>query len=379
MSVQTGNLPSKAGAPKIVLAGIMVAFWACASSTGAGSEPMPNVPPNVEAPPPPAPTNETAALSRELHDKGWLVFSAQTDSGDWDLFLMRPDGSDRHRITDTREFNEAGARFSPDGRKLLYYRLPRFNTIDNNTYGTFALVLSDADGGNPIEYGAGFNWASWSPDGTQLACLSARGIQIMDVATRKIVRQLPRKGIVEQLVWSPDGKRFVGTANGLGPFWNIGCLDAGTGDLQPVSETDRNNCTPNWSADSTRVVYSRGITHSRGVIPNVPGRAELWVAGTDGTERHALYAEESRHIYGSCASSDGKYLLFTRSVEDLGRVDHSGTTMSIIRWADAPMIGDQSPALQERFPNARHGPRIDLGPGWEPQWSYAAQPHGGRQ
>jgi Tol biopolymer transport system component len=176
---------------------------------------------------------------------------------------------------------------------------------------------------------------------------------------------LPRKGIVQQLTWSLDGKRFVGTANGLGPFWNIGCLDAASCELKAISETERYNCTPDWCADSERVVYARGI------IPNAPGRAELWVADADGTTRHALYVEEGRHIYGACASPDGKYALFTRSVEDLGKVDQTGTTMAIIRWADTPMIGDKSEALQTRFPNAHHGPRLDLGQGWEPHWTYA--------
>jgi Tol biopolymer transport system component len=308
--------------------------------------------------------NEVAALSRELHDKGWLVFSAPTDSGDWDLFLMRPDGSDRQRIIDTPEFNETGARFSPDGRRLLYYRQPRAEAIDNNTYGTFELVLANADGGNAIVFGNGFPWASWGPDASQLACLSTKGIQIIDIATHKVVRQLPRQGIVQQLIWSPDGKRFVGTANGLGPFWNIGCLNSGTGELKAVSETERYNCTPDWCSDSTRVVYARGI------IPNAPGRAELWIANADGSGREALYVEGGRHIYGACASPDQKYLLFTRSVEDLGKVDHTGTTMAIIRWADTPMIGDQSEALEKRLPKARHGPRLDLGQGWEPHWTF---------
>jgi Tol biopolymer transport system component len=157
----------------------------------------------------------------------------------------------------------------------------------------------------------------------------------------------------------------VGTANGLGPFWNIGCLDAASCELKAISETERYNCTPDWCADSERVVYARGI------IPNAPGRAELWVADADGTTRHALDVEEGRHIDGACASPDGKYALFTRSVEDLGKVDQTGTTMAIIRWADTPMIGDKSEALQTRFPNAHHGPRLDLGQGWEPHWTYA--------
>jgi len=302
------------------------------------------------------------------------VFSAKTDQGDWDLFLMRPDGAERRQLTDTREFNEAGPRFSPDGKRLLYYRMPKSEPVDNNTYGTFDLVIADSDGGHPIVFGNGFPWASWGPQGTQLACLAAKGIQVVDVATRKLVRQLPRQGIVSQLVWSPDGQWFVGTANGLGPFWNIGRLNPQTGELKAVSETERYNCTPDWLPDAQHVVYARGI------IPEQGGRAELWITTADGKERQTLYAEAGRHIYGACASPDAKYVLFTRSVEDLGKVDNSRTTMAIIRWSDTPMIGDSSEALRQRLPDAKTGPRLDLGQGWEPHWTYAdvINPAGGK-
>jgi Tol biopolymer transport system component len=311
---------------------------------------------------------DTAALATELHDKGWLAFSAKADAGDWDLFLMRPDGSERRKITDTPEFNEAGVRFSPDGKRLLYYRMPKAEPVDNNTYGTFALVIADADGGRPLVLGTDFPWASWGPDGTELACLGPKGIRIVDVASRRVLRQLPRRGVVQQLVWSPDGRWFTGTANGLGEFWNIGRLNAATGELNPVSETDRYNCTPDWFPDSEHVLYSRGI------IPQAGGRAELWMANGDGGDRSVLCAEEGRHLYGGCASPDGRYVLFTRSVEDLGKVDNSRTTMAVIRRRDTPMIGDDSAALRARLPNARTGPRLDLGAGWEPHWTITGDP-----
>lgn len=312
---------------------------------------------------PPAAAEAVARLADEVRLKGWVAFSARSDSGDWDLFVVRPDGSDRRAITRTTEFNEAGARFSPNGSRLLYYRMPRSEPLDNNTYGTFELVLADVDGSNTVSLGNDYSWASWMPDGLQLACLAPQKIRIIDIASRKVLRQLPCKGIVSQLIASPDGRRFVGTANGLGPFWNIGCLDSGSSKLQPISETERYNCTPDWAPDGDRVVYARGI------IPEQGGRAELWVATANGTERHPLYAEAGRHIYGACTSPDGRHLLFTRSVEDLGKVDHTGTTLAIIRWSDTPMAGDDSPQLRSRLPNARRGPRLDLGPGWEPHWT----------
>jgi Tol biopolymer transport system component len=306
---------------------------------------------------------EVARLADEVRDKGWIVFSAATDAGDWDLFRMRPDGSDRRKLTDTRQYNEAGVKFSPDGKKMLYYRMANTDKMDNNTYGTYDLVIADSHDGNPVVYGRGFPWASWGPDGTQIACLDKKGIQIVDLAGRKVLRQIPRSGVVQQLVWSPDGKRFVGTANGLGIAWAIGCLDAETGKIHAVSETDRYNCTPDWLPDSEHIIYSRGI------VPDQPGWTDLWTAKADGSERHMLYAEQGHYAYGSCVSPDGQYILFTRSELDLGRVDNSRTRMALIRWKDTPMVRGGGEPLPKGSPNVPSGPLLDLSWGWEPTWT----------
>jgi Tol biopolymer transport system component len=305
-------------------------------------------------------------LSEEVRDKGWIIYSAQTDEGDWDLFLMRPDGSDRRNITNTPGFNEAAARFSPDGQRMLYYRMPKDVVVDNNKYGIYDLVIADANGANPVVWGNDYNWASWGPDSERLACLSIKGIRIVHLSTKKIIKELNRRGIVQQLVWSPDGRWFIGTANGLGQYWNIGRISEMTGKINAVSETDRYNCTPDWLADSQHIVYSRGI------IPNVGGWAQLWMADGDGKGKRVLYAEEGRHIYGGCVSPDGEYVLFTRSQQDLGEVDNSLTTMAIIRFQDAPVITGKNEALRKVYPEANNGPILQLSWGWEPHWTYAA-------
>ncbi len=327
----------------------------------------------------PATGNEVTRLADELHSLGWLVFSAKTEQGDWDLFLMRPDGTDRTPLTNTREFNEAGARFSPDGQRLLYYRMPKTEAVDNNTYGTFELIVADSDGRNPVVYGREFPWASWGPDGKQVACLTPKGIQIVDLASRKVLRQLPRQGIVGQLIWSPDGQAFVGTANGLGPFWNIGRLSADGGKIQAVSETDRYNCTPDWLPDSqhdrVRAGHHSAAGRPRGVVDGRPRRPR---------EAGCCTPRKVGTSTARCTSPDGRYLLFTRSVEDLGKVDHArnddgdhppqrhapcaamrakpcGSGFPQRRWSAARSRPGLGTALdQPRIP--RSGPTLNLSP-----------------
>jgi Tol biopolymer transport system component len=87
--------------------------------------------------------------------------------------------------------------------------MPRTETIDGNHYGTQGeLVLANSDGTQPQVFGAEgeYTWASWSPDGKLLACLSIKGIMFIDVATQQVVRKWERKGFFQQLTWSPDGR-----------------------------------------------------------------------------------------------------------------------------------------------------------------------------
>jgi Tol biopolymer transport system component len=337
-------------------------FFPSAAAVSAQAPARPPIARSFLEPPRPATAEE---LAIELHSKGFIAFSAQTDAGDWDLFLMRPDGAGRRQLTQTREFHEAGVRFAPDGKKILYYRIPASEAVDNNTYGKFDLVIADADGSNSVVFGRDFPWASWGPDGTQLACLDRRGVRIVDVASRKEVRQLARKGIVQQLVWSPDGASLAGTANGLGAYWNIGRLELKTGILNAVSEADRYNCTPDWRPDSRSILYSRGI------VPETGGYAEIWMASIDGKEKIRLCAEKGRHLYGACSSPDGHYLVFTRSEADLGKVDNSRTRLAITRFADAPVANGAAGSTTHRSPGARRGPILDLSWGWEPHWTSA--------
>lgn len=311
------------------------------------------------------PADGASELAGELKNKGWLAFSAQTDSGDWDLFLMRPDSSEKRNITNTPEFNEAGVHFSPDGKKMFYYRMPKSIPLDNNTYGNQVLLLAHADGSGATVFGDAYRWAAWGGSSEQIAFLNPKGIHIVNLSDKKIVRSLPRKGFVQQLSWSLDEKWLCGTANGLGAFWSIGRMNAQTGEVNSVSEVDRYNCTPDWFADSQRVVYSRGI------IPDRGGWAELWAADGEGKERRLLYAEDKRHMYGGALSPDDRYVLFTRSESDLGEVNNTRTRLAIIRLADTPMIGGENRIERQDYPNAKNAPILDLGWGWEPSWTYS--------
>ena len=56
--------------------------------------------------------SQTAKLAKEVAGKGSIVYSGKTAGGDWDIFVMRPDGSHKRNISNTPNFNEMGVRVS---------------------------------------------------------------------------------------------------------------------------------------------------------------------------------------------------------------------------------------------------------------------------
>ena len=308
-----------------------------------------------------------ATLRNEVANKGWVLFSGKT-AGEYDLFLSRPDGSNRRNLTNTTDFNEYGGRFSPDSRKILYRRLPRGKQINHDLWGAFgSLVIANADGANPVVYGEEdqFPWASWSPDGSQIACLYRREgkIRIFDFATKKLVKEMPRQGIFQQLFWSPDGKRFVGTANVAGQDWNILAIDI---ESQKSTLLSRElNCTPDWFHDSQRVIYSNRTPN----LADENGWTMLNQATADGKSRTLVYGQRDKHIYFGCMSPDDQYVIFSILPKD-GLVE---APMALVRLADTPIVAPGYPELVNLYPNAKPGPVLrltNLPEGFEPHWTY---------
>ena len=325
-------------------------------------------------------------LAKEVQAKGWIVYSARTERGDWDLFLMRPDGSGRHNISNTPAFSELGGRFSPDGKKMLYRRIPSDSKINHDVWGAMGeLIVANADGTGATVYGnAGeFAWASWSPDGKQLACLTKAGVEIRDFVTKKVLRKLDRKGIYQQLFWSPDGQWLTGTANHFGESWTVVRMNAVTGEVNPVAKFQ--NCTPDWFPDSKHLIYSSRPANQEepdgGKLASSMGQrlgygwTQLWMADGDGSRGSLVYGEDGRHIYGGALSPDGRYVIFSRSPVDGGLGAHdTGAPMALMRIEDAPTIGGESKALRKLFPHTKDGPVLPLPEGWEPHWTYAEAP-----
>lgn len=176
------------------------------------------------------------------------------------LVVAKADGSNQHVLVRGVEPETGNApyvahpRWSPDGKRILYYS-PR----------GLEWVKSDGTGQEVLTTGVGV--AAISPDGKSIAFVKTtvdetadgrtydRDVWVMDIATRQM-RQISTLRYAQGTpVWSPDGQRIVvDTAMGLS------AIDVATGavtDLQsdwPIPLTSIRS--PVFSPDGTRIAFN---------------------------------------------------------------------------------------------------------------------------
>ena len=96
-------------------------------------------------------------------DGSWIAFSRRyLDSARWtpgkQLWLMRPDGSEAHPLTQAGDYNHHDFAWSLDGKQIAYIRF-------NQTILTepAELWLINADGSQPLELVKGAYAPQWMP------------------------------------------------------------------------------------------------------------------------------------------------------------------------------------------------------------------------
>ena len=314
--------------------------------------------------------DKMAQLAKEVGGKGWIVYASRGDNGTWDLFLMRPDGSGRRNITNTPDYRGRRPAFLAGRQEAAlppiregHHDQPRplgFPGLPDDCRAGRQQTRADRRRQGVSPGRPGRPTASRSPAWRQ------KGIQIIDLETKKIVRQMPRKGIYQQLFWSPDGQWFCGVANAR-MMWTIVRMNAQTGELNIVHEFQ--SCTPDWFPDSKHIIYPSRPAGQPG--NNGQGFTQLWYSDGEGKDAKMIYGEDDYHIYGGALSPDGKYVLFTRCPQDGGGSEKSGAPICIMRMADAPAIAGPSKDLRKVHPEAKEAPVLQLVDGWEPYWTYA--------
>lgn len=134
-----------------------------------------------------------------------IVFRAGED-GISKIYVMDDDGGNIRQITNNA-YSEWKPRWSPNGRRIAFIR----DTTPNDSTSHPGVYIMHADGTNDkhlVDKRGGINDITFSPDGKRLIYTNVYvGLHILDIDTRNSETILNNHAI--QCDWAPDGKRIV--------------------------------------------------------------------------------------------------------------------------------------------------------------------------
>lgn len=182
-------------------------------------------------------------------DGEWIAFiSNRSGMGVWDIYRVRANGSDIHRLTEGRDTHRPLA-WSTDGKWIVFA-----SSSPKETAGIYIM----------------------QSDGSKEQNISELGLEAFDPA------------------WSPDGKWIVfsldnGTAVNLYKFSSNG------GEMQRLTNTHNADSYPAWSPDGNSIVFSS-------IGDN--GFSQIYRIGADGSNRETITNMECHAITPTWYSFD---------------------------------------------------------------------------
>jgi Tol biopolymer transport system component len=240
-----------------------------------------------------APTSDVIVRDGE----SWIAFQWLAGSGDG-IFLIRADGTGKHRIGAEAGKEQIHPDWSPDGMKLAFTavtsdgdRLWQINADGTKARELFACNL-------PCNY---IEFADWAPDGSAIYFGMGSGgvgdgpptafqIGRFDLATGEAAIVVERKDgmTVEQPRISPDGKLLAYTRFKDVEDANAGSAifvaDANGEAERRLTEWNLFGAFPDWSLDGRIVFNSRDL----GVFQETTEAANLYSMAADGSDLRQL-------------------------------------------------------------------------------------------
>ncbi len=177
-------------------------------------------------------------------DGAWIAFASLRDSRYWELYAMRPDGSDVQRLTWWEDASDLSPSWSPDGTRLAFASKRDGNweiyTMDRDGGNLARLTNDPADDTNP----------AWAPDGSRIAFVSTRDgyaeIYVMSITGGQATNISNAPYSSEHgPTWSPDGSRLAFYSDRDGG-WNIHVMASDGSDVIRLTGGQSNDQVPAW-------------------------------------------------------------------------------------------------------------------------------------
>jgi len=334
----------------------LVATLVAGCGGGTATTPPTTVNPNASAdvtpaasiaPATPQPTEDPTVRDGEE----WVAFQWLAGNGEG-IFLIRRNGTGRHRIAQDAGSSQIHPDWSPDGMRLAF--------ISESTSGTASLWVINADGTGAEELFAcerPCNWLNdpdWSADGdaiyfamdadaTENGPPSTFQVGRYGLASQEVSVVLERRDgmTAEQPRISPDGKllayaRFRDIELGSeGSAIFVAGADGGK--ERRLTEWDLFGAHPDWSPEGLLVFN----TYDLGIFQDTTKAANLYTINAEGSALHQMttFGESDTRATQPRWAPDGSGIVFTK-------VDGPGFGDRRLGWiaADGSGLGPLTPA-----------------------------------
>ncbi|MCL7960305.1 MAG: hypothetical protein M8861_08950, partial [marine benthic group bacterium] len=197
---------------------------------------------------------EVSCDSRAISNK--IVFHSDRD-GDYEIFRMRPDGSNVVQLTDN-DVDDFWPVVSPDGTRIAFW---------SGRDGNQEIYTMAVDGSNVTRVtvnGSADRQPAWSPDGQRLAfhrvVSGTTEIFTINVNGTALVRLTNNTANDDEPAWSPNGSLIAFTSDRDGND-EIYVMSASNGsNQQNISNNAGRDGKPDWSPDGSRILFDRNNT-----------------------------------------------------------------------------------------------------------------------
>lgn len=253
----------------------------------------------------PAPRNAATNYVPRWSPRGDKLAFYSTIDGNWNLYLVNPDGSGLDRLTD-HPADDVGPEWSPDGRELVFFSRrdgdAEIYRIELATRTVQRLTTQPGRDGNP----------SYSPDGREIVFVSDRS------GSREIWKmqrdgsqpvQLTRDSVdnsAARPVYSPDGQHLIFSSQRAGDTARkLWIMRADGSALRPYSG-GLLEANPTWTPDSAFVAFDGSPT---GRDDTSDGSWEIFQRRADGTAPVRL-TNNRVNDWAPHYSPDGRFIAY---------------------------------------------------------------------
>jgi TolB protein len=184
---------------------------------------------------------------------GSSIAFASRRSGNFDIYVMRSDGTGTRRLTSAKD-DEADPTWSPDGRRIAFAREGDVLVMKADGSGQRSISDETVEEAEP----------AWSPAGSTIAYVrrtpgtSVRELWLMrpDGSER---RRLTRLGAASvNPAWSTDGARIAFASNAASRFYDIYVRTLDEKGVRRLTRSGDDAFEPAWSPTADTIAFSQG-------------------------------------------------------------------------------------------------------------------------